>query len=148
MFWLAIFAIAFIVEIITLSLVTIWFSAGALMAILLKFFGIQFIGQILGFVITSILTFLFFRPALMNHIKSPKSKTNMDRNIGKTGEVIKDISPLSFGQVKIDGQVWTAKSEDGLYIEKGTLVEVTNIEGVKLIVVESERGNLECHGSF
>lgn len=148
MFWLAIFAITFATEIFTLSLVSIWFSAGALMAILLKSLGIVFLGQIVGFIITSILTFLLFRPALMKHIKSPKIKTNMDRNIGKTGEVIKEINPLNFGQVKINGQIWTAKSKDEVSIEVGTIIEVVDIEGVKLIVVENKRGNVECYGSF
>lgn len=148
MLWLIIFIIAFIAEITTLSLVSIWFSAGALVSILLKYFGVLLIGQIIGFVMVSILTFLLFRPMLMKHIKSPKSKTNVDRNIGKTGEVIKDIEPLTFGQVKVNGQIWTAKSEDGTSITEGSIVEVVGIEGVKLVVIKSKRGNEECCGSF
>lgn len=147
MLWLMILVISFTIEITTLSLVSIWFSVGALIAILLKTMGVLLTGQIIGFIVTSALTFLLFRPILMKHIKTPKVKTNMDRNIGKTGEVIKEISPLAFGQVKIDGQIWTGKSKDGTYIKEGTIIEVVGIEGVKL-VVENKRGNAECHGSF
>lgn len=110
------------------------------MAMLLGQFGILLKGQIIGFIITSILTFLIFRPALMKSIKSEKVKTNTDRLIGKTGQVIKEITSLTPGQVKINGQIWAGKSQDGVTLKEGTLVEVIDIEGVKLVVVEKERG--------
>lgn len=138
--WLIIFIITFIIEISTLSLVSIWFSAGALVAILLDYFGVLLTGQIIGFILTSALTFIIFRPVLMKSIKSPKVKTNADRLIGRTGEVVKEITSLSPGQVKINGQIWTGKSMDGETIKEGTVVEVVDIEGVKLVVVEKERG--------
>ena len=125
----------------TLSLVSIWFSAGALMGILLEYLGISLIGQIIGFIITSVLTFLIFRPVLMKSIKSEKVKTNTDRLIGGTGEVVKEINSLTLGQVKINGQIWTGKSQDGLTLKEGTLVEVIDSEGAKLLVVEKERGH-------
>ncbi len=125
----------------TLSLVSIWFSAGALMGILLEYLGISLIGQIIGFIITSVLTFLIFRPVLMKSVKSEKVKTNTDRLIGGTGEVVKEINSLTLGQVKINGQIWTGKSQDGLTLKEGTLVEVIDIEGAKLLVVEKERGH-------
>ena len=38
------------------------------------------------------------------------------------------------GAVKIDGKVWTARSErDNITIDEGTLVKAMAIEGVKLI---------------
>mgnify|MGYP001336615459 FL=1 len=138
--WLIIFIVTLIIEIFTLSLVSIWFSAGALVAILLDYFGVLLTGQIIGFIVTSILTFIIFRPALMKFIKSPKVKTNADRFIGKTGEVVKEITSLSPGQVKINGQIWTGKSMNGGTIKEGTMVEVMDIEGVKVVVVEKERG--------
>ena len=111
------------------------------MGILLEYLGISLIGQIIGFIITSVLTFLIFRPVLMKSIKSEKVKTNTDRLIGGTGEVVKEINSLTLGQVKINGQIWTGKSQDGLTLKEGTLVEVIDIEGAKLLVVEKERGH-------
>ncbi len=67
--WMIIFAATFIIEMFTVSLVSIWFSVGALVAILLEYSGLMFSTQIIGFIITSGLTFLVFRPALMKHIK-------------------------------------------------------------------------------
>lgn len=143
-----IFVATFIIEIFTVSLVSIWFSIGALVAILLEYGGFVFSTQLIGFIITSIVTFLFFRPVLIKHIESPKEKTNVDSLIGKTGEVVKDISPISYGHVKVDGQVWTAKSIDDCTLKKGTRVEVIKIQGVKLIVKEKKGGSKKCLGSY
>lgn len=146
--WLIIFIITFIIEITTMSLVSIWFSAGALIAIITKYFGLSILGQIIAFIITSILTFVLFAPILMKHIKTPKVKTNTDSLIGEIGEVLKDITPLAYGQVKVNHQIWTAKAIDGFEIKEGNMVEVLKIEGVKLIVKEKEGGNVKCSGSF
>ena len=146
--WLIIFIVTFIIEITTMSLVTIWFSAGALAAMAVKYVGFYVLGQIIVFIVTSILTFLLFRPVLMKHIRTPRIKTNADSLVGKTGEVVKDITPLSFGQVKVNSQVWTAKAIEEIEIKRGTIVEILEIEGVKLIVKEKEGGNVECSGSY
>lgn len=38
------------------------------------------------------------------------------------------------GQVKVNGEIWSAKTEDESIISKGTEIEVLKIDGVKLIV--------------
>lgn len=145
--WLIIFIATFIIEITTMSLVTIWFSAGALVAMLVKYGGFHISAQIIGFIVTSILTFLVFRPVLIKHIRTPKVRTNVDSLIGETGEVIRDITPLAYGQVKVNNQIWTAKTIEGDRIKKDAIVEILQIEGVKLVVKQKERGNVECSGS-
>ena len=40
------------------------------------------------------------------------------------------------GQVTIQGMEWTARAKNGNTIEKGKVVRVTAVEGVKLIVEE------------
>ena len=61
--------------------------------------------------------------------------TNADALIGAQAVVIEAINNLhAQGQVKIRGQVWTARSsEEGVTYEKGEVVSVLAIEGVKLI---------------
>jgi membrane protein implicated in regulation of membrane protease activity len=51
-------------------------------------------------------------------------------------EKIDNIS--ASGMVKIDGVEWTARSEDGSVIEKGTRVRIVKIEGVKVFVIKDE----------
>ena len=51
------------------------------------------------------------------------------------GIVTKDIDPIEGkGQVKVIGQVWSAKSEHP--ISEGTKVKVLSLEGVKIVVEE------------
>ncbi|HNX92732.1 MAG TPA: NfeD family protein [Syntrophomonas sp.] len=42
------------------------------------------------------------------------------------------MKPLQYGQVKVNGEIWTAISNDE--IETGSRIEVIDIDGVKLIV--------------
>lgn len=138
--WIIIFILTIIIEIGTLSLVTIWFSGGALIAMLVEILGYDIWAQVVGFIIASVLTFLLFKPSLMKHIKSPKIKTNADSLVGEIGKVIEEITPVTVGLVKVNGQVWTAKSMEEVFLKEGTVVEIVSIEGVKLIVKEKKRG--------
>lgn len=144
--WLIICISTLVIEIFTSSLVSIWFSIGALIAFIVEYIGFEMVWQIITFVGVSVLTFLLIRPHLSEFIKSPKVKTNTDSLIGKVGEVIEDIDPLNVGKVKVNAQVWTAKSLEEGEIKKGSKVEILKIEGVKLIVKEKERRTVKCGG--
>ena len=37
------------------------------------------------------------------------------------------------GQVKVDGEVWSAKSQDGSSIEEGSEVKIIDISGVRVV---------------
>ena len=132
--WIVVLFLSGAVELFTLSLVSIWFCIGALVAMALSLLKFSVAIQILGFIIGSLITFLIFRPTLKRYITSKKSATNADRVIDKKGEVIKVIDDLEMGQVKVQGQVWTAKSSDGESIQVGEIVDILAIEGVKVVV--------------
>ena len=62
-------------------------------------------------------------------------KTNAYSIEGKVGKVIVDIEPIEGkGQVKINGESWSAKSVDDTYIAKDTEVIIEKIDGVKVLV--------------
>ena len=64
-------------------------------------------------------------------------KTNVDSIPGQKGIVTATIDNLKAeGQVTIQGMEWTARAKNGNTIEKGKVVRVTAVEGVKLIVEE------------
>ena len=44
------------------------------------------------------------------------------------------MQKTQFGQIKVDGEVWSAISSDDVDIPKGTKVEIKEIKGVKAIV--------------
>ena len=61
--------------------------------------------------------------------------TNAFSIIGKTALVVQEINPIKeTGQIKINGEVWSAISENGQIIPKDSEVEIASISGVKAIV--------------
>ena len=67
--------------------------------------------------------------------KDKKVATNAYSIIGKKGIVTQDINPAhGIGQVKVASEVWSAKTIDGSNIEKGSEIQVTQIDGVKAVV--------------
>ena len=75
------------------------------------------------------------KPFVKKFVDVKKTNTNVYSIIGKKALVIKTIDPMhSVGQIKINGEVWTAESEDNQIIEEGSEVEILEIKGVKAIV--------------
>ena len=137
--WLVVIVVTLAVEAMTAGLTTIWFSAGALVALIASYLGINFPVQIIIFIAASTLALIFTRPLVKNKIHKNKVKTNADMVIGKQAVVVEDICPIEGkGQVKVDGKIWSAKSESLEIIKKDELVTVKKIEGVHLIVSKGE----------
>jgi len=92
--------------------------------------------QTIVFVTSSILLILLTKPLVNKYMKNSKTiVTNSNALIDKTGIVTISIDPLeAIGQVKVNGQIWSAKSEENTIIEKDTKVKILKIDGVKLIV--------------
>lgn len=133
--WLIIAVILGIIEASTLSLVTIWFAIGALFAMIAALIGIPLKYQIVIFIITSGVLLYFTKPIVKNILKVRVKRTNADMAIGEKGIVIEKIDPRnSTGQVKVRGQVWSARSIDEQYIAEDEMIEVEEISGVKLVV--------------
>ena len=89
------------------------------------------------FIISSIILILATKPFVKKFVnkKEATEKTNAFSIIGKKAIVIKDIDSINgVGQIKVNGEVWSAEGIDGSNIEKGTEVEITKIDGVKAIV--------------
>ncbi len=136
--WLVIAVVLGIIEALTLSLMTIWFAIGALFAIIAAMFGIPFFYQVVVFIVTSSVLLYFTKPIIKKFLKVKNVKTNADKVVGEKGVVIEKIdSGNGTGQVKVGGQVWSAKSIDGQAIAVDEMIEVQEISGVKLIVKRS-----------
>lgn len=133
--WLIIIAACVIIEASTVSLTTIWFAIGALVAWLVYLMGLNLYVQIVVFFIVSITCLILTRPIAVEKLKVGKNKTNLDSLIGETAKVETTINNFNnVGYVKLKGQVWSARSTNDEIIEKGELVNVEEIKGVKLIV--------------
>ena len=135
-FWLIAAGIFFIIEMATIGFLVFWLGIGALLAMVTSFLTDSILIQLLVFVITSTLLLIFTRPLVNKFIKTPKEvKTNAYSIIGKKGIVISSINNIEgSGQIKIDGEVWSAKSANDEDIAKDTEVEIVEIDGVKAVV--------------
>lgn len=132
--WMAVAIIFTIIEGLTLGLTAIWFAAGALLAMLVGFLGLNIWVQMIAFLIGSAVLLVYTRPLAIKVFKIGHVKTNVESLIGIEGIVIKELQPFSLGQVRLKGQIWSAKPFDENPILEGVKVEVVKIEGVKLIV--------------
>ena len=135
--WLIVFVVMLVIEAATTALATVWFAAGALVAMIMDLCGAPHNLQIIVMAAVSVVTFLicmiWIRPKLESLRRANVQRTNADRLIGMEGVVIVPVNPVEGkGQGKVEGQVWSAKSEGA--IEEGTTVKIRAIEGVKLIV--------------
>ena len=137
--WLIIAGVAFIAEIFTTGFLVFWFGLGALISMVVSIFcpG-DYILQTSVFVITSTLLIFLTKPLVNKFTKKDKDKeysTNAYSIVGKKGIVVQDINPVhGVGQIKIAGETWSAKTSDDSIIEKGSQIEVIEIQGVKAVV--------------
>ena len=134
--WLVLSGIFLVIEIINVGFLMFWFSVGSIAALVVSLFTDNIVIQSAVFIVTSTIL-LFATKPFVNKIlpKEPKIKTNSFSLEGKTGKVTIEIKPDDgIGQIKVDGEVWSAKSDDGTYIPKDTEIIVEKIEGVKAIV--------------
>lgn len=136
MIWLILIFVFLIIESLTLNLVTLWFAFGSLCAFISTYFIDNAIIQLVVFVVTTLLSLIFTKPLFDKYIKKNIESTNLDMIIGKTGTVTKDISPNENGRVTVLGKSWMAASKEK--IKEGSLVEITKIEGAKVIVRKKE----------
>ena len=133
--WLIIAGLFFVGEIATVGFLIFWFGIGALIAMIVSFFTSNIIIQTTIFVISSTILIFATKPFVKKFADVKKTNTNVYSIIGKKALVINTIDPIhSVGQIKINGEVWTAESENNQVIDEGSEVEILEIKGVKAIV--------------
>lgn len=134
-FWVVMLVALLVVEAVTAQMVTIWFAAGALAALVAEILGAQVWLQWIVFVAVSAVTLVATRPLVRKLTRTKVQPTNADRCIGQTAIVVEDIDNIEGkGLVNVNGVVWTARSSDGTTFKKDERVTVERIDGVKLIV--------------
>ena len=134
--WLGVAVVLLIVELLTVGLTTIWFAAGALLAMTLAFCGASEIWQVVAFVVSSVVLLIFTRPFVQKYVNSKHVKTNVDAIVGMTGRVVEAINGIEgTGAVIVDGKTWSARAEsETTVIPIDKIVTVKEVSGVKLLV--------------
>jgi membrane protein implicated in regulation of membrane protease activity len=137
--WLVL-AVAFLAaEAATVTVISLWFAAGALAAMAAALLGAGLFLQVGIFLAVSAAALTALRPLVRKYLTPKLTATNIDSVIGTVGMVIADIDNVTAsGQVKLGGMEWSARSTSGDPIPAGTLVRVDRIEGVRLFVSPAE----------
>ena len=111
---------------------------------IVSFFTSNIIVQMTVFIISSVILIFATKPFVKKFVNQKTVVTNALSIVGKKGIVLQDVDTMK-GQVKIGGEIWSAQCEEnddrtntdganGVSIPVGSEVEVTKIEGVKVIV--------------
>ena len=138
--WLALMVIFLIAEALTVSMVSLWFAAGAVVALLLSLLHLQVWVQVVVFFVVSGVLLACLRPMVRRHVAPKIVPTNVDAIVGTRGIVTAEIDNVcAAGQVKVNGMEWSARSTTGEIVPEGALVRVERVEGVKLYVTPVEK---------
>jgi len=115
------------------------FALGAAVAAAAALAGTGAVVSLLCFIAVALLTLATLRPIAARHMKiPPRLRTGTAALVGKQAIVLERIpNDEGVGSVKIDGEVWTARSYiDDEVIERGTRVDVIDIKGATALVTE------------
>lgn len=135
--WFGIAVVTAIIEAAGPALVSIWFTGGAVTALVLALFGAPIWLQLAVFVAVTAVLLAATRPIARNYVNARLQPTNADRIIGSICPVTEQIdNRVGRGEVYVDGKRWSARSESDELIAEGAEVEILRIEGVKVIVRE------------
>ena len=135
--WLILAGLILIIEAMTAGFLIFWLSIGSLFAMITSFFTDNIFIQTAVFVISSTILIFATKPFVkkFTQFKNP-IKTNVYSIIGKTAIVTQEINSIhSTGQIKVDGEVWSAIGEnDSSIIPKDSEVKILEVKGVKTVV--------------
>ena len=137
--WLGLLVAFLLAEGSTVALVSIWFAAGSLAALIASLLGAPLWLQVLLFVAVSVGLLAMLRPFVRKYLRPRMSRTNVDAVVGSQGFVTEDIDNVAAsGQVKLGAMPWTARSTSGEPSPTGTRIRVDRVEGVKVYVSPAE----------
>lgn len=132
--WLGVVVTLILIEAMTVNLVTIWYVASAIVSMILSIYIDNYYIQFLVFVVLGTILLLTTRDYLVKLLGNKDEKTNLDRVVGMTAIVTKEMAKNKPGEVKVDGKYWTAVSNKKIKVD--STVKVLEIDGVKLKVEE------------
>lgn len=135
--YLGILIASLVVEFVTSDMLTIWFSGGSVVGLILAAFRLSWYIHLPIFLVVSLVLLFSFRPLVMKMFSRKEEKTNAQTVIGKEFELITGISFNKYGTIKVNDVVWNVVCEDEkAVVKEGTVVRIKDIKGNKYIVEE------------
>lgn len=134
--WLIIGVFFLIVELATVSLVSIWFVAAAVITAILSLFIHELVWQILIFLALSAVFMFVFKSTYKKHNNSDTDELKPENQmLGKTAVTAEDTD-ANGGKVLAGDIYWRAVSENAGVIAKGTTVVITGVKNTTLVIKE------------
>jgi membrane protein implicated in regulation of membrane protease activity len=125
-----------IAEIFTLDLTFAMLAGGALAAGLVAVLGAPLWGSIATFAIVSAILLFVLRPALLRHFKGVGVSTGSAALVGRDAVALDPVTTRT-GRIKLNGEVWTARTREG-EVAESAYATVVAIEGATAIVTAKE----------
>lgn len=133
--WLAVIVFSVLIELATTELVSIWFVAGGIVALVLAACGLSWYIHLPVFIAVSLIFLICFRKIAMKSLQKKDTKTNAEAVIGKEFTLLTSVTPNTPGTIKVNGVIWNVVTKNDMEeVKKGVLVKVKEIKGNKYIV--------------
>lgn len=132
--WIVIIVAAIVIEVSTIALTSVWFAVGGIVSLILAIFDVDFVWQLVVFVGVSTISLIATRPIAKRMNTKDVIHTNADKLINMIGVVTKEIPVSEVGEIRVNSELWRAKSLESECIEVGEKVIVNNLDGNKVIV--------------
>ena len=135
--WIVVAALLAVGEIFTLGFFLGPIAIAAVLAAIVGAIGAAIEIQFAVFILGSLASLALVRPIARRHMRTPGAlKSGTAALVGQRAVVLQRVD-ADHGQVKIGGEVWSARSydEDVAY-EPGTRVDVLKIDGATALVAE------------
>lgn len=133
--WLIVALVTFAIEAATpASLISIWFSIGALFAYVAALLNLGILVEISVFIVMSLVSFMAVRPFVLKYLSHKPIHTNADRFIGVQTKLIEAVLSDKWGAVQLEGIRWSVRDVKRGNLPVDTLIEVVALEGAKLVV--------------
>ena len=134
--WFIVCLAALGIEISTTQLVSIWFTGGAFISLILACFNVDYRIQLIVFVVASLLLLIFTKPFLKQKFIDVHKNTNVNSIVGHEVEITQEVSLKKPGAGKIRDVTWTCKTQDETPINEGEFATIIAINGNSLIVTK------------
>lgn len=135
--WLCLALVLGATEMVTVDLTLLMLAIGALAGGATAVFlpGVLVI-QVVVAVVVALLSLFVLRPPLLERVRSAKGyRSSFDQLVGSPATAVRAIEPGRTGEVKINGETWTARTwAPGEAVAAGESLEVVEVDGAIAVV--------------
>ena len=137
--WLIIAFVIGIVEVSSFTFVLLWFAIAAFVTALLST-GVHDVWiQLLVFAVLGVALFVATRPLARKWKQQKSYPDRSDTMIGKTGVVVTAAEPGAFATVRVQGDLWSARSNSELKPGQPVMVRAASATVLTVEPIREER---------